>query len=185
MKWNYLPNAITIIRIVMAFPLLYLLMTQQALAAFWLALIAGGTDFVDGYLAKKYHWQTTLGGLLDPIADKCLLTVCFIGLAWQGAIAWWLFAAVILRDVVILTGALIWWKTIGPFKASPSMLGKLTTFMQIVFVAIILAERAFVSAFGMITVSMLWLMLLMTVASGLDYFFRYGALALKAWSKKT
>jgi cardiolipin synthase (CMP-forming) len=185
MKWNQLPNAITIARIVMAFPLLYLLITQQHTAAFWLALIAGGSDFIDGYLAKKYAWQTHLGGLLDPIADKCLLTACFIGLAWQGAIEWSLFAVVMLRDSVILTGALVWIKTIGPFKAKPSLLGKLTTFAQIIFVALMLADRAFDMTLGMLILPTLWIMLALTIASGLHYFLKYGARALKAWSKKT
>jgi cardiolipin synthase (CMP-forming) len=185
MKWNQLPNAITIVRIVMAFPLLYLLITKQHAAAFWVALIAGASDFVDGYLAKKYQWHSHLGGLLDPIADKCLLTVCFIGLAWQDAIAWWVFIVVILRDVVILTGAFVWWKTIGPFKARPSLLGKLCTFMQIIFVALMLANLAFDRMLALIILPSLWIMLALTVASGLHYFFKHGARALKAWSKNT
>jgi cardiolipin synthase (CMP-forming) len=184
MKWRHLPNAITIARIVMAFPLLYFLITNQALIAFWLAIVAGGSDFIDGYLAKRNQWQSHLGGLLDPIADKCLLTVCFIGLAWQGAIAVWLLVMVLLRDAVILTGALVWWKTIGPFKAKPSVIGKITTFMQIIFVALMLAERAFALGLDSMIVPALWLMAAFTIASGLDYFFRYGSRAVKVWSKQ-
>ena len=72
---SQIPNAITVVRMVVAFPLLWLLVQERFSGAFLLALIAGASDAVDGYLAKRYSWQSVLGGILDPIADKLLLTV--------------------------------------------------------------------------------------------------------------
>lgn len=75
---------------VAALPLLYFLIEDNALVSFWIAMLAGLSDSIDGYLAKKFDWRTALGGLLDPIADKLLLSVCFVGSAWQQAIPFWL-----------------------------------------------------------------------------------------------
>lgn len=147
-------------------------------------MLAGLSDSLDGYLAKKFDWRTALGGLLDPIADKLLLSVCFIGLAWQHAIPFWLCVLVLGRDVVIVTGAWVWWKTIGPFKPMPSWISKLTTFFQIVYVGLKLADMAYAFVPAVSLDLLLWLVIGFTIASGLDYFIRYGSRALRAWRKQ-
>lgn len=184
MNVKQIPNAITIARMVAAFPLLYFLMKGNAQVAFWIAMLAGLSDSLDGYLAKKYDWRTALGGLLDPIADKLLLCICFIGLTWQHAIPLWLCVLVLGRDLVIVSGAWVWWKTIGPFKPMPSWISKLTTFFQIVYVAMMLANLAFSVVPGVVLLFLLWLVIVFTIASGLDYFIRYGRRALRAWRKQ-
>lgn len=184
MNVKQIPNAITIARMVAAFPLLYFLIEGNAQVAFWIAMLAGFSDSLDGYLAKKFDWRTALGGLLDPIADKLLLSVCFIGLAWQQAIPFWLCVLALGRDVVIVSGAWLWWKTIGPFKPMPSWISKLTTFFQIVYVALLLANLAFAIIPDMVLHLLLWLVIVFTIVSGLDYFIRYGRRALRAWRKQ-
>ena len=184
MNVKQIPNAITIARMVAAFPLLYFLIEANAQVAFWIAMLAGLSDSIDGYLAKKFDWRTALGGLLDPIADKLLLCVCFIGLAWQHAIPFWLCVLVLGRDIVIVSGAWLWWKTIGPFKPMPSWISKLTTFFQIVYVALLLANLAFAIIPDMVLHLLLWVVIVFTIVSGLDYFIRYGRRALRAWRKQ-
>lgn len=184
MNRKQIPNAITIARMVAAFPLLYFLIEGNSLVAFWIAIFAGLSDSLDGYLAKKFDWRSALGGLLDPIADKLMLSVCFIGLAWQHAIPLWLCVLVLARDIVIVTGAWVWWKTIGPFKPMPSQISKLTTFFQILYVGFLLANRAFAFVPGILLHLLFWLVIGFTLASGLDYFIRYGSRALRAWRKQ-
>lgn len=184
MNPKQIPNAITIARMVAALPLLYFLIEGNSPVAFWIAIVAGLSDSIDGYLAKKFDWRTALGGLLDPIADKLMLSVCFIGLAWQHAIPLWLCGLVLGRDVVIVTGAWVWWKTIGPFKPMPSLISKLTTFFQIVYVGLMLANLAFGFVPETALSLLLWLVIGFTLASGLDYFIRYGSRALRAWRKQ-
>ena len=87
MNLSWIPNAITIARMVMALPLLWLLVNGHYPQAFWLALVAGASDALDGLLAQRFGWRSALGGLLDPIADKLLMSVCFLGLWWS-----WQFA---------------------------------------------------------------------------------------------
>ena len=102
---RWLPNAITIARMVAALPLLALLVSGRYPQAFWLAVIAGSTDALDGWLAKRYQCRSVIGGILDPVADKLLLSVCFYGLWWVGELPGWLTAVVLGRDLVILAGA--------------------------------------------------------------------------------
>jgi cardiolipin synthase len=175
MRLRWLPNALTIGRMVLALPLLVALTTHSYWTAFWLALLAGFTDALDGWLAKRNDWRTELGGLLDPVADKLLLTVCFLGLWLGGQLPAWFVALVIGRDVVIVAGALVWWRTLGPFQAAPSHLSKLNTLLQVAVVAAVLAH----AAIRPLPIAMLQGMILacsaLTVASGVDYVIRYGA----------
>ena len=115
-------------------PLLWLLMHEHYAQAFWLALVAGASDALDGFLAKRFGWQSVLGGILDPIADKLLLSVCFFGLWWSGHLPTWLVALVLGRDLVILLGAFAWWRLLGSFKPAPSGISKCTTLTQLVLV---------------------------------------------------
>jgi cardiolipin synthase len=186
MSLRWLPNAITIGRMVLALPLLWALATAQFALAFWLALVAGASDAVDGWLAKRYGWNSPSGGILDPLADKLLLSVCFVGLWWSAHLPGWLVVLVLLRDAVIVAGALVWWRTLGPFTAAPSKLSKLNTLLQILLVAAVLADAAFAGSMAAATdragpLPLVWLQALLlacaalTAASGVDYVVRYGA----------
>ena len=186
MSLRWLPNAITIGRMVLALPLLWALATAQFALAFWLALVAGLSDAVDGWLAKRFGWHSHSGGILDPLADKLLLSVCFVGLWWSAHLPGWLVVLVLARDVVIVAGALVWWRTLGPFTAEPTRLSKLNTLLQIVLVAAVLADAAFTGSLAASAdragpLPLVWLQALLlacaalTAASGVDYVVRYGA----------
>jgi cardiolipin synthase len=174
----HIPNAITVARMVVALPLLWLLMEERFRQALWLALAAGASDLADGYLAKRYGWQSVLGGILDPIADKLLLSVCFFGLWWSGHLPTWLVAIVLARDLVIGAGAFAWWRLNGTIQPAPTGISKLTTLMQLVLVAMVMAHLAGLD------IAPGWVQPLMlatagvTLVSGLDYVLVYG---LRAW----
>ncbi len=178
---RWLPNAITITRMVMALPLFWLLKNARYPEAFWLALLAGSTDALDGQLAKRFDCRTVLGGVLDPIADKLLLSVCFFGLWWSGNLPTWLVAVVLCRDLVILLGAYIWWRLEGNFIPAPSLISKATTLLQMVLVALVLARLAgFDFAHAWVPPLML-ATAVVTLVSGADYVLRYG---LRAWRNR-
>lgn len=129
------PNLLTISRIVLIVPFLYLIQTGRfglALAVFFVASV---TDFLDGYLARKFHQQSALGQFLDPMADKLLTTASFVVLALPRdgfpSIPVWLTVAVVGRDLVILVGSLVIYLTIrfGQFK--PSMMGRINTTIEL------------------------------------------------------
>ena len=98
------------------------------------AACAGASDALDGFLAKRYGWQSWLGGMLDPIADKLMLIACFVSLGTIGAHPAWLTWLVVGRDVVIVAGAVAYHSFIGRVDAQPTPLSKFTTCIQITYV---------------------------------------------------
>lgn len=178
MTRNQIPNAITVARMVMAVPLLWLLAEGFYREAFWLALVAGASDALDGFIAKRFGWRSVLGGILDPIADKLLLSVCFVGLWWSAHLPTWLVAVVLGRDLVILAGAWLWWRMVGAFKPDPSGISKVTTLAQIALIAMMLAHLAGMDIAPSWLPPLVLAVAAMTVVSGADYVFRYG---LRAW----
>ena len=101
-----LPNIISTLRIFLVVPTVYFLLHDQYSYALLLFVIAGLSDGLDGFLARRYGWTTRLGSFLDPLGDKLLMTATYFVLGWLGDLPVWLVAVVIGRDVVIVLGAL-------------------------------------------------------------------------------
>jgi cardiolipin synthase len=157
------------LRIALVAPILMLILQGGfgwALALFWLA---GFSDGVDGYLAKRFNWHTRLGALLDPIADKLLVAGLFITLAYTGHIPVWLAATVILRDVVIIAGATAYNFLVRPVQGEPTRVSKLNTALQLLFLLFVISR----AGFGWpdeISITILGASVLITVIiSGVDY----------------
>jgi cardiolipin synthase len=156
-------------RIVLVAPILMLILKGSfgwALALFWLA---GFSDGVDGYLAKRFQWHTRIGALLDPIADKLLVAGLFITLAYTGDIPVWLAAVVILRDVVIVAGATAYNFLVRPVQGEPTRVSKLNTALQLLFLLFVISRAGFGWP-AEITITVLGASVLITVViSGFDY----------------
>lgn len=176
---RHLPNLVTILRMLLVVPLCWLIDHGRYEGALVVAAIAGFSDAVDGFLAKHYGWQTWLGGILDPIADKLLLMAAFLWLAFAGDMPQWLAALVIGRDLVIVAGAVAYHQLIGRFDASPSPLSKLTTVVQIVFVlAELLRLSRWIDVPDSVRNAAIGVTAGLTLASGLHYVIVWGA---RAW----
>ena len=177
MSLSWLPNAISILRIALVPPILILILRGEygwALALFW---IAGFSDGLDGYLAVRFDWTTRLGGLLDPAADKFLITGLFVTLAVTGDIPVWLAAVVILRDVVIVLGALAYNYLVKPVPGEPTRISKLNTALQMIFVLFVLSRAGFDWP-DAIAITVLGAAVLVTVVvSGVDYVLSWSARA--------
>lgn len=180
MNLRQLPNTLTIARILAVPPLLWLLVYERYPAAWWLALVAGVSDALDGLLAKRFHWVTRLGGLLDPIADKLLLAAGFFGLWLGGHVPTWLLVLVLARDGVILAGAGAWHGLIGPVPMTPSWLSKANTAIQIVFVLWLMLTLAYPSVPTRGQDLAIWLVAAFTIASGVHYVLLWGNRARRA-----
>jgi cardiolipin synthase len=168
--WRHLPNALTGLRIVLVVPLVWLIREKHFDAALLVAAGAGASDALDGFLAKRYGWQTWLGGMLDPIADKLLLIACFISLGIIGAHPSWLTWLVVGRDVVIVAGATVYHAYIGRVSAQPTPLSKLTTCIQIAYVLAQLMQQTTWFALPPASLAaLIALTAICTVASGLQY----------------
>ncbi len=170
MTLRNLPNALTLMRLFLIVPFLYFLSQQKYVDAFYLFLLAGLTDALDGWLARYFRWQSAFGTLIDPIADKLLIASSFIALAIIGDMPWWLVALVFLRDLAITLGVYAWYIVMDQKPIlSPTYLSKINTVMQLILVVVCLYQQAFgVFSFSFYSI-LLVLTTLTTTLSFLDY----------------
>lgn len=173
-----LPNLLTLLRIV-ACPVLVLLLDSRAYdIALALFLAAGITDGLDGYLAKKFNAATSLGAILDPIADKLLITSAYVLLAILEDIPFWLFIAVLFRDLVIIGGYMVLVFTGQDVAMKPTYLSKFNTFLQIALVVVVLGAKAQVpylwQFLDALVLGMVYGVLCTTVTSGIQYVYLWG-----------
>lgn len=180
MTLRHLPNIITALRIVLVMPLAWALLEHNFDLALLLVFVAGGSDALDGFLAKHYGWVSTLGSVLDPIADKLLLVVTFLSLGYLALVPSWLVVAVLGRDIVIVTGAVTYYVLIGRYDMAPTLLSKLNTLMQIVLVfGVVLAQVFDFPRMWMIEIGV-WVVLATTLLSGIHYVWTWGRSAWRA-----
>jgi len=181
MNLRWLPNGLCVLRMLLALPTAWLLMHGdywQTLAVFFIAAV---TDAADGYLAKRFGWQTELGKALDPLADKLLLVIVFITLAILHLVPGWLAILVVWRDVLITGGAIAYRVLYGPIVgAAPTIISKLNTLVQILYVFLVVLAQAmqWSPAFGLSLLT--WLTAITTLCSGVDYVLTYSRRAVAA-----
>lgn len=174
MQLKDIPNMISIARIILVFPIVWLLLTDQFKSAMLLFFVAGVSDALDGFLAKHYGWQSWLGGILDPLADKFLLISAYLCLGWQGALPWWLIGVVVLRDVVIVGGALAYNYRVEHLDAEPSLISKLNTLLQIVLVLAVVYDLGFSVLPAQLVTVLVWSVVCTTLLSGVAYVLDWG-----------
>lgn len=177
--WRHLPNALTGLRMLLVVPLAWLIQAARYDAALMIAAIAGLTDALDGFLAKRCNWQSWLGGILDPIADKLMLIACFVSLGMIGAHPDWLTGLVVGRDMVIVLGAVMYHNFIGRIDAQPTLLSKFTTCVQIAYVLVQLLHLSSLAHLpDWLLSAMIWLTAACTLVSGIQYVVVWSG---KAW----
>ena len=183
--WRHLPNAITLTRIALVAPLVWLIAHHRFGSALVVVAIAGASDALDGLLAKRFGWRSWLGGVLDPLADKILLIACFISLDLAGVIPDWLMWLVVGRDLVIAAGATAYHFLVGRVVPQPSVLSKVTTFLQIVCVlALLLKLSGALPLPDAVDEALIWLTALATAASGVHYVAIWSRKALRAGARE-
>jgi cardiolipin synthase len=138
-----IPNFITLGRVLSVPIVFWLLLTGRYQAAFVLFVVAGVSDAVDGYLAKRFGWQTDLGAYLDPLADKLLVVSIFIAMGWLGALPSWLVIAVVSRDLLIVMAVVLSWLIGKPVRIKPLNVSKANTFAQLLLASTVLADVGF------------------------------------------
>lgn len=172
-NWLTIPNALTVTRLGAIVPFAFLAIRGQDRAALILFVLAGLTDTLDGTIARHFGQASKIGRFLDPIADKLFTGVAFVVLSvfrpGLGSMPVWVMAAVLLRDVVILSGSLIVYRLSRNTGFQPSVYGKLNTLLEIGTVVCFLAQRdfPFLSAIFPATYVVLLLSILVSAA---DYF---------------
>jgi cardiolipin synthase len=177
-----IPNLLTFLRMALIPVFASLLFYGYSGWALFVFLVAGISDGIDGFVARRFNQESELGTIIDPIADKLLMTVAFIVLTMPNVmqptrflpVPFWVTAAVIGRDVLIVTvaGAINIMTGFHGFK--PSWLGKLSTFVQVIAVALILLAAFLNYSFYLPTVY--FIVVLLAFASGIHYIFHVARL---------
>ncbi|QSA99039.1 CDP-alcohol phosphatidyltransferase family protein [Methylococcus sp. EFPC2] len=174
MRARHIPNIISVLRVLLVYPVAHYMLNGRYELALSLFIVAGVSDGLDGFLAKHYHWQSKLGSLLDPLADKLLLLTCFILGAHLGLLPVWVTAAVVARDVVILGGAIAYYLLLHPFEGRPHWTSKLNTFLQLVLIVAVLFEHGVAPLPPLLLSTLTCLVLATTALSGIIYVLIWG-----------
>jgi len=164
-----LPNIITLSRIALVPVFILVLVNRHYDWALAIFLVAGASDALDGYLAKRLGVQSRFGAILDPAADKLLLVTAYVMLTIFGHIPFWLTLAVASRDVLIVGGYLLYTSHAGPVEMRPSIASKLNTLVQIGLVCLILAKQAAGISVPWLVQIMIYGVLVTTIVSGAHY----------------
>jgi len=165
-----LPNIISILRLVAAPVVAWLIAQARYREALGVTIFAGLTDWFDGFTARKLNASGRAGVVLDPLADKILLVVLFIQLALYNLIPLWMLLLAFVRDLVIVAGALLIRLFRNVRRFFPSTLGKVSTFFQIMLVLMVLLDAAFPHPIlHALRITALILSAFFTAGSGLDY----------------
>ena len=138
-----IPNIITLGRILLVPIIIWAIASNQMEIAFAIFVIAGVSDAVDGFLAKRFNMSSELGALLDPLADKALLVSIYVALGIWGAVPRWLVILVVSRDIMIVGAVIVSWVFGRPIPMKPLMVSKLNTVAQVAFAALVLAALGF------------------------------------------
>ncbi len=177
MTVSWLPNALTLARLLLVGPTVWCILTGHSGLALALLLTAALTDALDGWLARRLRHETALGAALDPLADKALLAGAFVALGWTGALPSWLVVLVVGRDLAILAGALAFRLSGRPFVPEPSRLSRLNTLAQVSLAAVVLVRDALTggaaiagpAAGAWLVAALVGAVVLTTTGSGLTY----------------
>ncbi len=138
-----IPNLISVARLVLVPLVVDALLAGRYDVAFWVFLIAGVSDGIDGWIARRFDQRSELGAYLDPIADKALMVSIFVTLAVVGRVPVWLAILVVSRDVLIVGGVMLSWMLSASVPIRPLLVSKANTTAQIVFAALVLSAGAF------------------------------------------
>lgn len=180
MSYAQLPNILSIGRMLLVFPIVWALLNLKFGLAASLFVVAGISDGLDGFLAKRFSWQSRLGSILDPLADKLLLISTLISLAWLSLLPQWLVWLAVGRDLFIVLGGVVYHYCVARFSLVPIWSSKFNTTAQIMLVILVIAQQlspVFTDAAGIFV----WLVMATVLISGSEYIVVWG---LKAWQQK-
>jgi cardiolipin synthase len=173
----WIPNFITLARLLAVPVAAYLIVAQNYYPAFWLFVAAGLSDGIDGFVAKQFHMESVAGKYLDPLADKALLLAVFLSLGRVGEIALWLVFLVIFRDFLILGGAIMYHTVTRSLQMQPLRLSKVNTVLQFALAGFVLARLGLDTSFGPVEDLLIYAVAASTLASGAFYVAIWGARA--------
>jgi cardiolipin synthase len=168
-----IPNLITLARLMSVPLMIWLIGSERFGTAFCVFVGAGVSDGLDGFIAKRFDCRTRLGALLDPTADKALLSSVYVALGIAELLPNWLVILVVFRDVTIIGGFILLQTIAAPRKFDPLYISKLNTLVQIALVSYVLGRLGMGFSDGILTDLLEATTAVTTVLSGLSYLVRW------------
>ncbi|HMB52160.1 MAG TPA: CDP-diacylglycerol--glycerol-3-phosphate 3-phosphatidyltransferase [Thermoanaerobaculia bacterium] len=175
----YVPNALTLLRIVLVPVLVVVLLTEFDGKEWWglgLFLVAALTDFLDGYLARRWKEVSRLGKLLDPAADKILTAAAFISLVELEVAPSWMVTVIVAREFAV--SALRAFAATEQVVIPAGVSGKVKTVVQVIAISLLIIHGQIEALFPHLAPISLWVAVVISVYSGIEYFIRFGRLVL-------
>lgn len=171
-----IPNSITGVRLMGVPATIWFMLENQWAVATWVFLVAALTDGLDGYLARRLNQTTAIGAALDTVTDKALALSVLVVLTSFALVPVWVALAIVIRDGVIVVGALAYRGMAGHLEIQPTLLGKANTFAEFAMLALVLGHQAAIVPGEDWVRPMFWLVFATTLASGVQYVW--------VWSRK-
>lgn len=157
-------------RLMLILPIAFLIVDGEHLVAFVLFALAGVSDGLDGFLARRFGWESAFGKLIDPLADKLLMMTTAVLLGLMDALPLTLVVLIVVKDLAVLGGVFAYTTLAGFPKISPTLLGKVTTAVQIVLLAFALLYLAGIGLLPeQVFVFWIWVSALLTTIDGVSY----------------
>lgn len=169
-----LPNAVTGMRLMGVPATIWFMLEGQWAVATWIFLAAALTDGLDGFLARRLRQTTAIGAALDTVTDKALSLSVLVVLLSFALVPVWVALAIILRDAVIVIGALAYRGMAGHLEIQPTLLGKTNIFAEYAMLALVLGHEAGIVPGEAWVHPMFWVVFATTVASGIQYVWIWG-----------
>ncbi len=166
---RHLPNLLTFLRLALVPVIAYCIARGAYADALVVFLVSALSDLADGFLARQFRLVTRLGALLDPVADKLNMFCATVLLAWHELVPLWLAVAIVLRDVVIVGGAVAYRLVRGRLRIEPTWLSKVNTFLEFGVLLFVLAVAAGWFPGGRWLLVLFAIVLVTVVASGAQY----------------
>ncbi|MGH8728271.1 MAG: CDP-alcohol phosphatidyltransferase family protein [Burkholderiales bacterium] len=168
------PNIITLVRLGLVPVMAYYLVAEAYGIALVIFLVAALSDLADGYIARRFKLTSTLGATLDPIVDKLNILVATVLLAWQVLMPIWLAIAIVVRDILIVVGVLVYRVALGHVEIAPTRLSKVNTFIEFSVLLLVMAAAAGWIDTGAFRATAFLIVFMTVVASGAQYAWLWG-----------
>jgi cardiolipin synthase len=167
---RYIPNGITVLRLILVLPIVFSIVEENYVAAFLLFAISGFSDGLDGFIARRFGWVSAFGKLIDPLADKLMMITTALTLGLLGHFPVMLMVLIIVKDLTMVGGVFSYTTLAGFPRIQPSFLGKCTTAAQILLLGGVLLNLGFPGALPELFFNIFfWIVAIMTSFDGIIY----------------
>ena len=175
---KYLPNTVSIMRLLLILPISVLMLEGNYLSAFVLFTLAGLSDGIDGWLARTFGWVSAFGKIIDPVADKLLMIVTTVTLGVLDQIPMILVFLIIAKDLAVIGGVLVYTVLAGFPLVKPIFIGKFTTVAQLLLLGCLMFSQVITEAWleAFVLPALIWIVVVSTILDGCIY--------LWVWTRK-